>query len=282
MTLRRLLVFGVCAVGVSALYTAPTLTRSPQPTAGPAPVDEPTVRASRSPSARPASPASASASRPTVQTTSVRSEPTGPAPDATAPQPSATGTSRRGATPFDPAGGARDRVAPSPVRDIVTASATEDRLTLTWPPATDDVAVTGYRVWLDGFEVATTTRNRATVRWFNDDAEEHVVQVKALDAAGNESESSPTVLVTRPTPQPDESPTTSVPSSPSPVPTPGATATPRPSASPSTASPSTASPSTTSPSVSGPAPSRPVPPASAADGDDVAGTPEPATSGSVR
>lgn len=275
MTLRRLLVFGVCAVGVSALYTAPTLTRSPQPTAGPAPVEEPTLRASRSPGVRTAGPASASTSRPTADPTSARSEQTGPAPGATALQPSATRAPRRGATPFDPARGAGDRVAPSPVRAIVTASVTEDRLTLTWPPATDDVAVTGYRVWLDGFEVATTTRNRATVRWFNDDAEEHVVQVRAMDAAGNESESSPTVLVTRPTPQPDESPTTPVPSSPSPAPTPEATAAPRPSASPSTASPSTASPSA-------PAPSRPVPPASTPDGDELVRTPRPSTSGSVR
>ena len=248
MTLRRLLVFGVCAVGVSLLYVAPNLGRSPQSTARPAPVDEPTVRASSSPSSRPLrTAATTSTSGPSTRPAPERREQARRSEDAVDPQPSASTASRRGATPFDPADGTRDRVAPAPVRDIVTAAVTEDRLTLTWPPASDDVAVTGYRVWLDGFAVATTTHNRATVRWFNDDAEEHVVQVKALDAAGNESASSPTVLVARPTPQPDGQPAPSAPA------TPTASATPAPG------------PSATAPSTPVPTPSDG---SSAADGPD--------------
>jgi hypothetical protein len=44
--------------------------------------------------------------------------------------------------------------------------------------------VIGYRIWLNGYEVATTAQTRATLRWFNDDEGQHVVQIKAIDAAG--------------------------------------------------------------------------------------------------
>ena len=65
----------------------------------------------------------------------------------------------------------------------------------------------GYRIWLNGYEVASTAETQATVRWFNDDAGQHVVQVKAVDAAGNQSTSSPTLLITRPSTEPAPTPT---------------------------------------------------------------------------
>lgn len=269
MTVRRLLVFGVCAVGVVVLYAAPSLTRSPHPTAGPGPVDEPSVRASDSSSrsVRPASSGSTPRSEARPASSSAGTEQTEPA----EPQPSRGEPPRRGATAGDPASGAHDRVAPAPVGNIVTASMTEDRLTLSWPPADDNVAVTGYRVWLDGFAVATTTTTRATVSWFNDDAEKHVVQVKALDAAGNESLSSPTVLVARPTPQPNEPATT--PATPGPAaPSTSATPTPEPSAAP----PSTPT-ATPVPSPSGAAST-----ASKPNRDELVSSPQPPSSASVR
>lgn len=234
MTVRRLLVLGVCAVGVAALYLAPGLGRSPQLTAGPSRNAEPTgpgtPTASRGSSPpRPASPVST----PRPSASSPSSEPGGQL-----SRPHRTGG---GATPFDPVR-EPDRSAPGPVRDLVPTAVSADRVTVAWRPASDNVAVTGYRVWLNGFEVATTTKTRATVRWFNDDLKEHVVQVKALDGAGNVSATSPTVLVARPTPGPHESTapatpgpsTTPAPSaSPSPSPSPSASATPTPAPSPS-------------------------------------------------
>ncbi len=77
---------------------------------------------------------------------------------------------------------------------------------MTWTPATDNIGVTGYQVLMDGFEVAATTANQASLRWFNNDAGLHVVQVRALDAASNQSPSSPTLLVTRPPREPLSSP----------------------------------------------------------------------------
>jgi len=80
-------------------------------------------------------------------------------------------------------------------------------LTVRWAPAQDDTGVVGYRLWLDGFTVATTAQTEATVKWFNDDMGQHVIQLKALDAAGNLSTSAQSVLVTRPTPEPTPEPT---------------------------------------------------------------------------
>ena len=76
-----------------------------------------------------------------------------------------------------------------------------ERLTVTWPEATDDVGVVSYTVWLNGFFVLSTQQRRAILPWFNDSST-HVVQVRALDAVGNEGPSSPTLLVVRPSPSP--------------------------------------------------------------------------------
>ena len=94
----------------------------------------------------------------------------------------------------------KDSEPPQPVADIEPSTVTTRRLTLRWPAASDNVGVIGYRIWLNGFEVATTAETRARLRWFNDDSGQHVVQIRALDAAGNQSRSSPTLVVTRPSP----------------------------------------------------------------------------------
>ena len=77
----------------------------------------------------------------------------------------------------------------------------------------------------------TTPTTSATVRWFNDDTRQQVVQVRAVDAAGNESASSPNLLVERPTPRPTPTPTEPAPSSS--APTSSAPSTPQPTPHPS-------------------------------------------------
>jgi hypothetical protein len=125
-----------------------------------------------------------------------------------------------GATAFDPEENKSDDTAPDPVRGIKFGPVNPDDLTVRWSAGHDDTGVVGYRVWLDGFLVATTTETRATVNWFNDDMGQHVVQVKALDAAGNQSKTAEIVLVDRPPSAPSE--TTSA----KPRPKPSATASP--------------------------------------------------------
>ena len=107
-------------------------------------------------------------------------------------------------------------------------------MTLRWPPASDNVGVVGYRVLLNGYEVTTTPTTHATIRWFNDDARDQVVQVRALDAAGNQSPASPSLVVERPTPAPTPTGTPT----PSTRPDPTARPTPQPTPTPSATEPS--------------------------------------------
>ena len=111
----------------------------------------------------------------------------------------------------------KDSEPPQPVAEIDASNVTTRRLTVSWPAASDNVGVIGYRIWLNGFEVATTTETRAQLRWFNDDSGQHVVQIRALDAAGNQSRSSPTLVLTRPSPEPTTTPTPEPSDSPTPT-----------------------------------------------------------------
>ena len=244
MTVRRLLVLGVCALGVASLHLVPGLGRSSHQVTG-LPLDEPTARPSRTverdasapPSTPPAPTTSASASTSPEPTPIAEptTEPEDPAPVPVEPSPL-----RTGATAFDPAD-PHDDEAPEPVAALTTAAVSPSRLTLRWPAAADNVGVVEYTVVLNGFEVATTPQTSATVRWFNDDAREHLVQVKAVDAAGNESPSSPALLVARPTPGPTPSPSAPTPSPSAPTPSPSAP-TPSPSAPTPAPSPSPSQP----------------------------------------
>lgn len=254
VTLRRLLVFGVCAVGVGALYLAPALTHGPGQVATPLPDDEPTslpsattVAVSVSTSHRPNGPAG------TASPVSTSAPRRGTDPDA-----GRTAAPRRspvGATAYDPRTSS-DRVAPAPVTDITTGVVDRDRLTVSWPAATDNVGVLKYKVVLNGFTVATTKQTHATVRWFNDDLSANVVQVRALDAAGNESPSSPNLLVARPTTEPTPSTTpsptpSSEPASPEPSPSDASAGSdPSPSLQPNAGAPSAQAESTPEPSAS--------------------------------
>ena len=106
----------------------------------------------------------------------------------------------------------------NPSASTTRPTVSHERLALTWSTATDNVGVVSYKIWLDGFPVATTSETHADLRWFNDGATQHVVQVRALDAAGNQSASSPTFIVNRPTPEPTPSPTPKPSNSPTPEP----------------------------------------------------------------
>jgi hypothetical protein len=227
-----MLVFGVCALGVGGLYLVPSMARTPDqvghPVAGEGLAVRPSATtptaAGKSAAARAAS--GRTASQPAAEPTEAASD----GDDSSDAEPvgqqqprRATAHSSAGATAFD-ADDNPDKTPPDPVRDISFGPVTEDTLTVTWAPARDDVRVIGYRIWLNGFEVATTAETHVTVNWFNDDMGQHVVQVRALDAAGNESKTSPNALVNRPTPAPTPTPT--------PTPTESPTESTTPSASP--------------------------------------------------
>lgn len=221
-----MIVFGVCALGVGSLYLVPSIARSPEQIGVPKASDEPTSRpvvAQPDNSPQSASPGEDRSSIAGSRRHRVATDPT--TQPSEAPAESTSGDkSRSSRKSADEPSDTEDSEPPEPVAEIETAAVTADRLSLKWPAAADDVGVIGYRIWLNGFEVATTAETEAKLRWFNDDSGHHVVQIRAIDAAGNQSRSSPTLVVVRPSPEPTPTP------SESPTPTPRPTESSRPTA----------------------------------------------------
>lgn len=228
-TLRRLLVFGVCLVGVGCLYLVPSMAGAPRQVGGtPVRHDLPTAQpADVSPGS------TVTTGRPTTGTGTAAPTTLGsPATflhrgDAGADNDPTSVTAGHAATARAPG---RDADAPSAVGRLSVRNVDAERLTVTWPAAADDVGVVRYTVWLNGFPVLTTQQTRATLTWFNDSST-HVIQVQALDGAGNEGPSSPVLLLERPAPSEATTPPTPSPSTP---PTPSPTTSSRPGRTPPT------------------------------------------------
>jgi hypothetical protein len=216
-----MIVFGVCTLGVGSLYLVPSIARSPEQIGVPKANDEPT---SRPVAAQPDK--SRQSASPSGDRDSLAGTDKSPSVTAATRQQSASPTqtpdgdrSRTTRKASDQLKASKDSEPPEPVADIEPSAMTADRLSLKWTAANDNVGVIGYRIWLNGFEVATTAETQAKLHWFNDDSGQHVVQIRALDAAGNQSRSSPTLVVTRPSPDPTETPTPSESPTPSAEPT---------------------------------------------------------------
>jgi hypothetical protein len=214
VTIRRMIVFGVCAVGVGSLYLIPSVARSPEQIRLSGASDEPSSPVGVQPSEAEQS-ASTTGDRDSIAGGGGQpvGQTSGAQPSATHTKGTALDRSTRKATQ---ARDSKDSEPPRPVAEIDAAKVTSHRLSINWPAASDNVGVIGYRIWLNGFEVATTAETKAQLRWFNDDNGQHVVQIRALDAAGNQSRSSPTLVVTRPSPDPTDSPTPEPSDSPTP------------------------------------------------------------------
>ncbi len=230
-----MLVFGVCAAGVGALYLAPGMA-GPTFQAGLPPTDDRPSGDAASQVANPVPQAAATGAGQTGDGFAAPGEPTSAYPPGGKASPAESDRERRSArsnTAFDPQK-IKDEEPPAAVATIRPAEVTAERLRLTWPRASDNDQVIGYRIWLNGYEVATTAETHVTLRWFNDDDGSHVVQIKAVDAAGNSSASSPTLLLTRPSPDPTATAT----------PTPTPTEEPSPSEEPSPTTEPTSEPST--------------------------------------
>lgn len=157
--LRRMMVLGVCALGVSALYLVPGLGGSSGPVGVPAPTSEVGV-------------------------------PSGPAPD------SASVAARSALQPATVS--AEDTNPPEPVTALTVREANRDQVRVAWAPSTDDTGTIGYKVWLNGYEVRSTSETEVTLDWFNDDSSQQVVVVRAVDAAGNQSRTGAALVLTRP------------------------------------------------------------------------------------
>jgi hypothetical protein len=191
-TIRRLLVLGVCLAGVGGLYLMPSPAGSPADRQSSARWDLQTT-----------GPSVASVVAVTSPELVATPGPVAPSP-VRSPQSTMlrAGVDRPTSRPMATAGQpGRDDNPPAAVGRLSVSRVDAERLTVTWPETSDDVGVVSYKVWLNGFFVLSTQQPRASLHWFNDSST-HVVQVRALDAVGNESASSPTLLVVRPSPSP--------------------------------------------------------------------------------
>jgi hypothetical protein len=210
VTIRRMIVFGVCALGVGSLYLIPSIARTPEQIGVPKANDGPTSGPLGAQSDKSPESASPSGDRDSLDGSHKDRQAAAPTqPSETDSQSIDADEGRWSTKSADQPKETEDSEPPEPVADIEPSAVTVDQLSLRWPATSDDVGVIGYRIWLNGFEVATTAETQAKLRWFNDDSGHHVVQIRAVDAAGNQSRSSPTLLVTRPSPDPTATPTPS-------------------------------------------------------------------------
>jgi chitodextrinase len=97
-----------------------------------------------------------------------------------------------------------DTTAPSAPGSLTQTDSTATSVTVSWTASTDNVAVTGYDLYLDGVPAGTTAATAATFSSLTCGA--HTVGVDAYDAAGNRSVLS--TLVARTSSCPDTTPPT--------------------------------------------------------------------------
>ncbi len=94
-----------------------------------------------------------------------------------------------------------DTQAPTAPTNLAASELQPTSVKLTWSPSTDNVGVTGYRVYVDGTLKGTSTENNFAISGLTA-AIPYSIYVQALDAAGNISTASTALKVTT-SPPPD-------------------------------------------------------------------------------
>ncbi len=92
-------------------------------------------------------------------------------------------------------GGGSDTTAPTAPTNLASSNITSTTLTLTWTAATDNVAVTGYDVYMNGSLKTSVTSASASITGLTASTT-YSFYVKAKDAAGNASTASSTINAT--------------------------------------------------------------------------------------
>lgn len=92
-------------------------------------------------------------------------------------------------------GGTADTTAPTAPTNLVASSITATSLILTWTASTDNVAVTGYDIYMNGSLKTSVTSTTASITGLTASTT-YSFYVKAKDAAGNASAASSTINAT--------------------------------------------------------------------------------------
>ena len=111
---------------------------------------------------------------------------------------SGTSCSGVGAEPWNTSSASGDTQAPTAPSSLSATAASSTRVDLAWTAATDDAGVTGYRIYRDGAMVGTVGTATAYPDTTTRAGTTYDYQVRAVDAAGNESGPSETRSVTTP------------------------------------------------------------------------------------
>jgi chitodextrinase len=90
----------------------------------------------------------------------------------------------------------QDTQAPSAPQNMEWTTKTQNSLGLRWDAATDNVGVTGYRLYVDGRLAATTTQTTYTITGL-ECGTTYTVGLTAIDAAGNQSYRSAATATTK-------------------------------------------------------------------------------------
>lgn len=99
-----------------------------------------------------------------------------------------------------------DLEAPSQPVGLISTVKSDTEVDLSWTASTDNVAVSGYKIFRDGVEIASGTAASYTDKEVTG-PKTHAYTVLALDAAGNASAQSAAINVNVPSPPDTESPT---------------------------------------------------------------------------
>jgi hypothetical protein len=116
----------------------------------------------------------------------------------------------QGAVEYTGAAGSGDTTAPTPPASVSFSNQTQTGGTLSWAAASDNVAVTGYDVYVDGARVGSSPTSSFVVSGLACGTS-HTFGIAAYDAAGNHSSTSSTTGSTTPCPSsaPTDAPTVS-------------------------------------------------------------------------
>jgi hypothetical protein len=80
-----------------------------------------------------------------------------------------------------------DETPPTRPENLHAATITATSIEITWTASTDNVAVTGYNIYVDGARVKRVTETTYTIALLDPETN-YTVEVEAIDAAGNRSE----------------------------------------------------------------------------------------------
>lgn len=101
---------------------------------------------------------------------------------------------------------APDTTPPSTPQNLQASAVSSSQVNLSWAPSTDDVAVTGYRVYRNGTQIAQPTTNSFSDSGLNPSTT-YTYTVQAVDGAGNtSSQSASAQATTQAAPPPDTTP----------------------------------------------------------------------------